>query len=119
MMPAPSTPRPRSSEARGDKPTACASFWMVERPSRWSAARILTSMRSSAGGRLAALLVQRCVLHRHRVIQNEPAAVGINGLPGNVARVVRRQEDRDGGDLVGLADAPERRARQDRALGVA
>jgi len=28
---------------------------MVERPSRWSAARILTSMRSRAGGRLAAI----------------------------------------------------------------
>ena len=48
-------PRTRSSDARGDSPTVCASFWMVERPSRCRAARILTSMRSSAGGRLAAM----------------------------------------------------------------
>src|SRR5262247_3430873 len=118
MTPEASSRRTRSSEARGESPTACASFWTVERPSRWSAARILTSMRSSAGGRLAAMvvfnqlglsamvvvpaeagthrathpglwdtgfplarerhrkngLVERVVLHRHRVVEREPAA---------------------------------------------
>src|SRR5229473_5971003 len=55
MTPEASRRRTRSSDARGESPTVCASFWMVERPSRWSAARILTSMRSNAGGRLAAI----------------------------------------------------------------
>src|SRR5205823_9657855 len=56
--------RTRSSEARGDNPTVCASFWMVERPSRCSAARIFTSMRSRAGGRLAGIdvYVPRCAV---------------------------------------------------------
>ena len=44
-------------DARGDSPTVCASFWMVERPSRCSAARILTSIRSNADGRLPAMNV--------------------------------------------------------------
>src|SRR3954470_17966975 len=153
MMPAASSRRTRSSDARGDSPTVCASFWMVERPSRCRAARILTSMRSSAGGRLAAMdalnqlgliwsrwlssprkrgpivpripasgilgsrlrgndvgengLVQRFVLDRHGVVEREPAAVGIDGLAGDVAGVRRREEDRDRRDLVGLADASE------------
>src|SRR2546430_16628192 len=57
MTPESSSRRTRSSVARGDRATVSASFWMVERPSRCSAARILTSMRSSAGGRLAGMNV--------------------------------------------------------------
>ena len=55
IAPEASSRRTRSSDARGDNPTVCASFWMVERPSRCKAARILTSIRSNAGGRLAAM----------------------------------------------------------------
>src|SRR6476660_4630549 len=55
MTPAASSRRTRSSDARGDNPTVCASFWMVERPSRCKAARILTSIRSNAARRPPAL----------------------------------------------------------------
>src|SRR5882757_7596163 len=61
MTPESSSRRTRSSVARGDRATVSASFWMVERPSRCSAARILTSMRSSAGGRLAAMNVSHAI----------------------------------------------------------
>src|SRR5215468_6628074 len=174
MTPEASSRRTRSSDARGESPTACASFWMVERPSRWSAARILTSMRSNAGGRLAAIDVcfpldvgqfvgrawaaararyhtsrcrpresgdlysrgggygsplsrgrqymslcvgsrdiaslERLVLDRHGVVEREPAAVGVDRFPGDIACLRRSEEDGNRRDLVGLADAPERRA---------
>src|SRR6478735_5468307 len=104
MTPAASSRRTRSSDARGDSPTVCASFWIVERPSRCSAARILTSSRSNADGRLAAMnvliLVERLVLDRHRIVQREPAAVGIDGLAGDIARVRRSEEEGDRRDLV-------------------
>src|SRR5215470_19065991 len=116
MIPASSRRRTRSSVARGDSATACASFWMVERPSRCSAARILTSMRSNAGGRFAAIAGLNLVGHGHRVVQAEPAAVGVDSLPRDIARFGRGEEDRDGRDLVGIADAPERRARENPPL---
>src|SRR5262245_8083866 len=55
MMPAASSRRTRSRHGLAVKPTILASFCMVERPSRCSETRILTSMRSNAGGRLTAM----------------------------------------------------------------
>src|SRR6516164_511375 len=143
MTPEASSRRTRSSDARGESPTACASFWMVERPSRWSAARILTSMRSNAGGRLAAIDVcfplgvsyafgqpvsaspedaapslERFILDWHGVVERQPAAVGVDRLPGDIACLLRSEEDGNRRDLVGLADAPERRAGQYPAFGL-
>src|SRR5262245_11026852 len=130
MTPEASRRRTRSSDARGDSPTVCANFWMVERPSRWSAARILTSMRSNAGGRLAAIdvcfpldvdalpSVERFVLDRHGLVEREPAAVGVDRLPGDIACLRRSEEDGNRRDLVGLADTPERRAGQYPAFGL-
>src|SRR5882757_1646314 len=100
MTPDASRRRTLSSDARGDNPTVSASFWMVERPSRCSAARILTSMRSSAEARFAAInvsiSVERFVRYRHRIVQAEPAAVGVDGLPGDIACGGRGKKDRDG-----------------------
>src|SRR5262249_27725395 len=118
MTPEASRRRTRSSDARGESPTVCANFWMVERPSRWSAVRILTSMRSKAGGRLAAIDVcfpldashvfgqpvpaspenappslERFILDRHGVVEREPAAVGVDRLPGDIACLLRSEED--------------------------
>src|SRR5262249_33324165 len=143
MTPEASRRRTRSSDARGESPTVCANFWMVERPSRWSAARILTSMRSNAGGRLAAIdvyfpldvphifgrpacalpenappSVERFILDRHGVVERQPGAVGVDRLPGDIACLLRSEEDGNRRDLVGLADAPERRAGQYPALGL-
>ena len=44
------------------------------------------------------------VLHRHRVVEPEPAAVGVDRLPGEVTRIGARQEDGNTCDLVGFAD---------------
>src|SRR5258707_1505282 len=122
MMPAASSRRTRSSEARGDSPTVCASLWMVERPSRCRAARILTSMRSKAGARLAAMStfasVEGLLLDRHGIVEREPAAVGVDRLPGHIARLRSGKEDGDGHDLIGLAATPERRAPPYPALGL-
>src|SRR5712692_8865055 len=100
-------------------------------------------MRSNAGGRLAAIdvcfpqmcliffgqpvsaspenappSVERFILDRYGIVQREPAAVGVDGLPGDIACLLRSEEDGNRRDLVGLANAPERRARQYPALGV-
>ena len=56
--------------------------------------------------------LQRLLLDRHGVVERKPAAVGVDSLPGHIARRGRGEKDGDRGDLVGLADAPERRARQ-------
>src|SRR5262249_28855205 len=143
MTPEASRRRTRSSDARGESPTVCANFWMVERPSRWSAASILTSMRSNAGGRLAAIdvcfpldvshvfgqpvtaspamalpSVGRFLLARIGGVDSVPAACGVDRRPGDIACLRRSEEDGNRRDLVGLADAPKRRAGQYPALGV-
>src|SRR5260370_36338408 len=97
--------------------------------SEWSSARRAEAPRGSLrrlhpmpAGVLRPLTcrasVERFVLDRHRIVQGEPAAVGIDGLRGDIARVLRSEEDGNGGDFVGLADAAHGRARRDRALGV-
>src|SRR5438552_2279919 len=122
ITPAASSRRTRSSEARGDSPTVCASFWMVERPSRCKATRILTSMRSRAGARLAAMnhlpSVEGLLLDRHRIVERKPAAIGVDRLSRHVACLRGGKEDSNRCDLIGLADAPERRARQYSSLGL-
>src|SRR5262249_11675449 len=55
MIPAASSRRTRSKHGRGVNPTVSASFRMVERPSRWSALNILTSIPSNPGGRLGTM----------------------------------------------------------------
>src|SRR5262249_47653400 len=59
MMPDASSRRTRSRQARAESPTAADSFWIDMRPLRWSAARILTSIRSSAGVRFATMATFR------------------------------------------------------------
>src|SRR5205823_5285223 len=56
------------------------------------------------------------LLHRHRVVQREPAAVRIDRLAGDVARLLRGEECRDRGDLVRVRNAAERRAREQAVL---
>src|SRR6516162_9763615 len=107
-MPAASSRRTRSRQARGDSATVAASFSLVERPSRCKAAKILMSIRSSAGGRLTAIGASIGILDRNRIVEAEPAAVSIYGVAGDVARVIGSEKHRDRGDLLGLADAPER-----------
>src|SRR5438034_200681 len=122
ITPAASSRRTRSSEARGESPAVCASFWMVERPSRCRAARILTSMRSRAGARLAAMKflpsVEGLLLDRHGIVERKPAAIGVDRLPRHVACLRGGKEDSNRGDLIGLADARERRARRYSPLGL-
>src|SRR5262245_57601629 len=162
MIPETSSRRTRSRQARAERPAVADNFWIDSRPSRCSAASILTSIRSSAGERVATMatllmrrappcppstlerlatlktwmagtspattmwrvidnfcrLAERLVLHGDRIVQPEPPAVGVDGLAGDVARIVRGEEDRDRGDLVGLTDAAERRAREQPALGL-
>src|SRR5580658_9952998 len=52
MMPAASSRRTRSRQGRAESPTRSANFWMVLRPSRCSAARILMSIASRLRGRV-------------------------------------------------------------------
>src|SRR5262245_6792265 len=73
MIPAASSRRTRSSAGRDDSPMVWASFWMVERPSRCSVARILMSMRSSAG--------ERFTRSPPGVDQNRLAVLGAHDLP--------------------------------------
>src|SRR5258707_2193930 len=89
MTPEASRRRTRSSDARGESPTVCASFWMVERPSRWSAARILTSMRSRAGGRLAAIDVYFLTIDTEDSFRNAPQSLIDPKLPAAHCEVVQ------------------------------
>src|SRR5262249_48126294 len=50
--------------------------------------------------------LQRLLLDRHGVVEREPAAVGVDRLPGDIACLLRGEEDGNRRDLVGLADAP-------------
>src|SRR5262249_41909293 len=60
----------------------------------------------------AAPSLERLLLDRHGVVEREPAAVGVDRFPGDIACLRRSEEDGNRRDLVGVADAPERRARQ-------
>ena len=86
-------------------------FGDASRTSTWASSAFSdTAERRRRGGGYPAA---RSALDRHRVVQRQPAAIGIDGLAGDVARLVGRQEGGDRGDLGRLADAAERRARQD------
>jgi hypothetical protein len=50
------------------------------------------------------------LLHRHRVVQDQPAAVRIDRLPRDVGRIVAGEERNNGGNLARLTAAAGWRA---------
>src|SRR5436190_23008664 len=74
-------------------------------------------MRASAWGASASLSLASFVLERHCIVEREPATVGIDSFPGEITRITASEKNGNGCDLLRSADAPERRAHQDAALG--
>src|SRR3990167_5187027 len=55
------------------------------------------------------------IIDGNGIVERRPAAVGENRLPGDVARHAAGEKERDRGDLRRVADAAQRRARQNPA----